>query len=703
VTIGELLVKLGVDAKELGTGFKGAVHEAESFSSGVKHHAGVAGKAISGLEAPIHGVGKVLGSLSGVASTAMGFLAAQGVDSMVQTAQHAAQLVKQEDAIRTQTAAVLASTKGAANMTADSVDALAASLGKQDAVAKDAVESNENLLLTFTNVKNQVGAGNDIFNQATQATLNMSRALGEDGASASIQLGKALNDPIKGLTALQRVGVMFTEQQKEQIKTLVAHGQTLAAQKMILGELNTEFGGSAKAYGDSAAGSMDKIGQSVDEAEKSLARGLLPAFESAIQLLPPLIDDATQFAATIEGMVGSFAKLPGVSAILGNIGNLFGALTGKGDLKSAGTNLASSLAAGIKSAFPVVTQALLDGAQTLFDWLVNEGVPMMATNAGKMFDTLSQVLPPAFLKVLQWIGKNAPVLLGKLGEWGKAFVGWVGQRLPSLLAALGDLLGKVGAWIINTGLPTLARQLLEWGQQLVAWIGPQIPVAIKDLGDMLDKLVGWLTGPAIPQLAGGMGDLGRAGIAAIMDFFVGSHGQPGLLQKLTSWFVNTFIPALPGIVGSIYSGLVNFATDIGKAIIKGVGDTLAGLGQAVLDALTAALRWALSIGIQVGPVKLGLGYATISTPVGNFTLPGLATGVRNFVGGMALVGEAGPELAYLPRGSNVLPAGDTKALMGNRGSTTVIINNPKPERSSDSIRHQMRRLAVLGYVAPMGS
>jgi hypothetical protein len=56
--------------------------------------------------------------------------------------------------------------------------------------------------------------------------------------SSAIQLGKALNDPIKGVTALQRVGVSFTQSQKDQIKTLVESGDTMDAQKIILGELS---------------------------------------------------------------------------------------------------------------------------------------------------------------------------------------------------------------------------------------------------------------------------------------------------------------------------------------------------------------------------------------------------------------------------------------------------------------------------------
>ncbi|MEO7836977.1 MAG: hypothetical protein ABIS21_04990, partial [Acidimicrobiales bacterium] len=107
-----------------------------------------------------------------------------------------------------------------------------------------------NMLLTFTNIRNTAGKGNDVFTQATKTLLDMSVALGTDASTSAIQLGKALNDPIAGIGALSRVGVTFTAQQKAVIKSLVDTGDVAGAQKVILAELNREFGGSAQAAGD---------------------------------------------------------------------------------------------------------------------------------------------------------------------------------------------------------------------------------------------------------------------------------------------------------------------------------------------------------------------------------------------------------------------------------------------------------------------
>jgi hypothetical protein len=85
----------------------------------------------------------------------------------------------------------------------------------------------------------------------------MSVALHKDLNSSAIMVGKALNNPAKGLTALTRVGVTFTEQQEKQIKALVESGKTMKAQKIILAELRSEFGGSAKAAGETLGGQIN--------------------------------------------------------------------------------------------------------------------------------------------------------------------------------------------------------------------------------------------------------------------------------------------------------------------------------------------------------------------------------------------------------------------------------------------------------------
>lgn len=170
------------------------------------------------------------------------------------------------------TEAVLRSTGGAAHVTAEDVDALALAMSNKTGVDDDAVHSGENVLLTFTNVRNEVGKGNDIFNRATAAALDYSVATGRDLVGANRLLGRALNDPIKGMALLTRAGIQFTADQQAQIRTLVQTGHTVQAQGIILDAFGKRFGGAAEA----AATPMAKLRVQIENLGKQLVGDLLP-------------------------------------------------------------------------------------------------------------------------------------------------------------------------------------------------------------------------------------------------------------------------------------------------------------------------------------------------------------------------------------------------------------------------------------------
>ena len=201
------------------------------------------------------------------------------------------------------TDAVIKSTGGAANVTAGQVSRLAEAISNKTGIDDEAIQSGQNLLLTFTKVRNEVGAGNDIFDQATQAAVNMSAALGTDVKAASLQMGKALNDPIKGVSALTRAGVSFTQQQKDQIKALVESGDTLSAQKLILREMGTQFGGAAEA----AADPMQKLGTIANNLKERVGTALLPAVDRAATWLgdhlPAALDRASRAFGAVKGWI----------------------------------------------------------------------------------------------------------------------------------------------------------------------------------------------------------------------------------------------------------------------------------------------------------------------------------------------------------------------------------------------------------------
>lgn len=119
------------------------------------------------------------------------------------------------------------------------------------------------LISSFRNVRG------DTFIEATKAVLDMATVMDTDTKSAAIQLGKALNDPIKGVSALAEVGVTFSTQQKQQIKDFMAVNDIASAQKVILSELTNEFGGVAEAMAKTDVGKVSQMANAwIDLKEK---------------------------------------------------------------------------------------------------------------------------------------------------------------------------------------------------------------------------------------------------------------------------------------------------------------------------------------------------------------------------------------------------------------------------------------------------
>ena len=280
------------------------------------------------------GVGSQLGSAGTVGGTKYGDAAGKsagsrfkaGFGSAVKTAMGAAAVLigaraigglisssigeaREAQKVGAQTAAVIKSTGGVAKISADQVADLSNKLSLKTGIDDEAIQSGANLLLTFKNIHNEAGKGNKVFDQATQSVTDMSVALGQDMKSGSIQLGKALNDPIKGITALSRVGVTFSDSQKKQIEGFVKSGDAMKAQKVILKELESEFGGSAAAQATAA----DKAKVSWENLKEQIGGALLPVLDklatfASEKLIPALSKFGSYLHDTLLPAVKTFGS-----------------------------------------------------------------------------------------------------------------------------------------------------------------------------------------------------------------------------------------------------------------------------------------------------------------------------------------------------------------------------------------------------------
>lgn len=186
--------------------------------------------------------------------------------------------------VETQLNAVLRSTQHAAGLTAIELKNMASEMQMLTAFGDEEVLSMQNILLTFKNIKG------DAFRQTTMAVLDLSTAMGMDLKSAAIQVGKALNDPKTGLTMLQRVGITFSESQKKVIKDLVQTGKVAEAQKVILKELESQFGGSAKAVTNSFGGALAQLKNKFGDLFEINATGEFGEMTTAVKELTTALD-----------------------------------------------------------------------------------------------------------------------------------------------------------------------------------------------------------------------------------------------------------------------------------------------------------------------------------------------------------------------------------------------------------------------------
>ena len=187
-----------------------------------------------------------MGAVAGVAAAAI------GVGLFVKTIKNT---IEQERVVA-QLNQTLKSTGRFSKESSKGLQAYAAHLQTVSTFGDEAIIASQSLMLTFTQI------GKKIMPRAQQAVLDVATAMGTDLKSASIQVGKALNDPIEGMSALSRSGITFSKEQKELVKNMVAVGDSAGAQILILKELEVQFGGSAKAARDTLGGALISLGSS---------------------------------------------------------------------------------------------------------------------------------------------------------------------------------------------------------------------------------------------------------------------------------------------------------------------------------------------------------------------------------------------------------------------------------------------------------
>lgn len=286
-------------------------------------------------------------------------------------------------------------------------------------------------LLRFGNVQGPV------FDKAQKSIVDMAAATGGDLTSATLVLGKALNDPIKGMTALGRAGVQFTQQQKDQIKALVTSGQGIKAQGVILDAVNAKYSGAAKALRDATPGAALK--ESWEELADTIGKSLVPVLDEVTNAIVKVID---KFEALPPGLQKGIEGVVALVAVVGPLIVIFGSvLEGVAAISEAVGGL-TSLFAGAEGAVAGVEgslAALAAGFAPLIAVVVAAGVFVWSFR-----DTFVKALGDLWTEAQATIGPAFQALIAAFGNaWTALSTGPVGNALHAILQGLADLLAMI--------------------------------------------------------------------------------------------------------------------------------------------------------------------------------------------------------------------------------------------------------------------
>lgn len=517
-----------------------------------------------------------------------------GIASGIGDAREAAQIMAQ-------TQAVITSTGGAAGYTADEIadmaGALSAASGKSLFGDSD-IQQGQNLLLTFTNIK-------ETLPDATQTMVDLAQAMGTDVKGGAIQLGKALNDPINGVSALSRVGVTFTEEQKDQIRTMQEAGDMAGAQQIILAELNKEFGGSAAAAA-AADGGMAQFNDQIGELWETIGALFLPIINQAMGFLnTTAMPILTSIVDAISGVAGAFGDAGAGSSEFGE-------------------------AAGY-----LATQLGLPGeqVQNLIFWLQD--------NLGPAIDqvvTWFQTMIPAAIATLTtyWETVLLPVITSLIDLWSSQLqpaltelLGWFQTQLPVAIQFLSDIWNNVLLPAIQTVSTFVSETVIPIIGQLVQWLRDNLPKAAQVAADFWNDVLApalaavwaFINDPLIPIItlvAEWLGETLPPIIQALSDFFTETLvpaltavwtfiqtsvipilamlaewiGQtlPPIIRSLASFFTNTLIPALSAVWNYIQGNVIPILTSLATSALAGVKTAAEGLASFWNGTLLPAFR-----------------------------------------------------------------------------------------------------------------
>ncbi|MDR3572854.1 MAG: phage tail length tape measure family protein [Anaerolineaceae bacterium] len=558
---------------------------------------------LRGVGNAIDGVGRLAGGIL-AGGLAIGAAALGGFTAFMIDCTKSA-LAEQQ--VQETTNAVLKSTGGIAGVTSSMVQGLAEKFAGLTKYNVATTTSAENMLLTFTNI------GKDVFPQATEAVLNLAQKFGST-EGAAVQIGKALNDPIRGVTALRRVGVMLNDTQEKQIKAFMKTGDVASAQKIILGELGTEFGGLAQAMGNTTEGKMQIFQNKLDMLKDKIGGKILPVLSK--------FEDVA-LAAFNNPMV-----MAGIDWFVNNLGDLGSTIIN--DLGSVDlSGMFAGIGAGISDAMAAFKTGGLSGGITALLGLTPD----------------QKTLLDSFILAIQNLGGAFISSLPMLQSYARDMWSFLTQTTstggPQLITSITGIINQIATIWREHGAQIMAVLNLVWRLAVVTVSSALVLVTgiIQGALTLIDGIVNFFSlalqgkwGQAFDTLYVAATTAFGQVDAALLAFLSMALSVVGMKMNtfLTVWgndfqMAGTIISKFVTNAITAISGKVSEFVTMGGNLIKGLIAGVKAFGQNLVDSVLGPINDAIAAAKKLLGIKSP---SKVFAGIGQNVMLGMAQGIQ---------------------------------------------------------------------------
>lgn len=474
--------------------------------------------------------------------------------------------IESEDAV-TNLNATLRSMGDVTGLTSEQLQEMASGFQQVTRYSDESIINAEAMLLTFGNISG------DVFPEAIATTLDLAAKFGSLD-QASIMLGKALNDPVAGVTALRRVGVQLSETQEEQIKNFIETGDVAAAQGVILEELGRQVGGLAEAYGTTFAGSIEILKNRFGEIQEVIGRAFIPILGDLANVLVENMPALERLGQTVATWLVEFRESGVVQTFADKVSDLVGKIIGLADAFVDAGLFSSEFGESLAAIFGEENQsrifALQDAFQNFFSTLQSDGLgPALRQlwtdimGGGVDGETILQGFVDrfsAFLERTDWsrVGDVIASVITGVVETVLTGLDIVVNRID--WRPLGAALRSAFLEMFDSGLHDIDLAFVEWSQS----VGRDIPAGIvlglsnsfgivisafSNFVAMIITTVKRLFGISSPSTV--FASIGQNLVAGLLGGFQGAWS--GFVSTITS-LVNNFVTSVGNVIGGILNG-----------------------------------------------------------------------------------------------------------------------------------------------------